>query len=48
MDNMQYELDESDVFSMNLLSTSLDEESLLEFCPLGRRSTMGNGITVFY
>ena len=45
---MKYELDESDVLSINLLSTSLDEESLLEFCHLGRRSTMGDEITVFY
>ena len=44
---MQYELDESDVFSMDLLSISLDEESLLEICPLGGRSTMVDVITVF-
>ena len=46
MDDIQYELDESDVFSMDLLSISLDEEGLLEFFPLGVRSTMGDVITV--
>ena len=43
---MQYKLDESDVCSM-LLSISLYEECLLELCPLGGRSTMGDVITVF-
>ena len=44
---MQYELDESDVFSMDLLSISLDEESLLELCFLGGRSMMGDVIALF-
>ena len=35
VDDMQYELEESDVFSMDVLSIALDKESLLELCPLG-------------
>ena len=48
VDDMQYELEESDVCSMDVLSMPLNEEYLLELCPLGERSTICNVITVFY
>ena len=35
MDDMQCKLDDSDVFPIDLLSTSLDEESLPEFFSFG-------------
>ena len=44
---MQYELDESDLCSMDLLSILLDKECLLNLCSLEVRSTMGDIITVF-
>ena len=44
---MQYELDESDLCSMDLLSILLDKECLLNLCSLEGRSTMGDIITVF-
>ena len=46
MDDIQYDLDESDLFSIDSLSISLDEESLLELFPLGERSPMDDVITV--
>ena len=44
---MQYELDESDLCSMDLLSILLDKECLLNLCSLEGRSTTGDIITVF-
>ena len=47
LDDMQYELDESDLFSIDLLSISLKDEILLELCPLILRSTSCDVLPVF-